>query len=244
MILKELETKGDSDTIFCSKLRLHLRTEVEKQFGWILEDTTDKNIYLLASCVDPRYGALEFLQSSDQKDAIWNTLFSNIKEMNLYGTEEEKKLRMSDSRMKVAQEKHLEAQIELLRATFESKKNEFANLTCPFDFWKTDKTFGLLHDYAKLQLCTMASSTPSERLFSSAGFVSQDRAMMDETNIEYAVMIRQNYHLIENIPLETLLDSLIAQKINVDNVLDLNFCEEDDKDVVDDVDNIDNEYKD
>jgi hypothetical protein len=87
----------------------------------------------------------------------------------------------------------------------------------------------------------MASSTPSERLFSSAGFVSQDRAMMDETNIEYAVMIRQNYHLIENIPLETLLDSLIAQKINVDNVLDLNFCEEDDKDVVDDVDNIDNE---
>jgi hypothetical protein len=95
MILKELETKGDSDTIFCSKLRLHLRTEVEKQFGWILEDTTDKNIYLLASCVDPRYGALEFLQSSDQKDAIWNTLFSNIKEMNLYGTEEEKKLRMT-----------------------------------------------------------------------------------------------------------------------------------------------------
>jgi hypothetical protein len=83
-----------------------------------------------------------------------------------------------------------------------------------------------------MQLGTVATSTPSERTFKSASFIyTTDRPMLNEENVEYMVMIRQNYSLLKRYSLDELLDMLIKEGFDVDTHLDLNFCPDDDDDI-------------
>ena len=45
----------------------------------------------------------------------------------------------------------------------------------PFEFWRNDKQFTIIHFYVKLTLCTMKNSALSEMAFKSASFPSKDR---------------------------------------------------------------------
>jgi hypothetical protein len=74
-----------------------------------------------------------------------------------------------------------------------------------------------------MQLSTMSSSTPSERAFKSASFhYRAERSQFDETNVEYLVMIRQNISLLMSQPLESLLEMLLKQGIDLDNPITKN----------------------
>jgi hypothetical protein len=53
-LFKYLQPNSDEDSEYAKLLSANLLDESMKQFGWILEDTTTKNIYLLSCCVDPK----------------------------------------------------------------------------------------------------------------------------------------------------------------------------------------------
>jgi hypothetical protein len=51
--------------------------EFTKKFQWILTNTTRKNVYLIASCFDCRFGHLNFV-TKDVCDGIWATIVDEI----------------------------------------------------------------------------------------------------------------------------------------------------------------------
>jgi len=230
-MIAHLQPNDDEDTSYAKQLRKNLLEEVEKQFGWILTDTTTKNIYLLSCCVDPRFGSMEFIRGPDSaeiKNGIWKTFTCDLIDMDLFGTPEQVVSRRENVIMKLAQEAALHSQVLLLRTTFETQ-NKFQT-TDPLEFWKQDKSFTLLHDVVRFHLCSMASSAPSERLFKSSNNIfSHDRSQMDPTNVEYATFIRENYHLISNYSVEELVEQLLS--INSNFLLNLDFTEKDESEV-------------
>jgi hypothetical protein len=62
-----------NDNPFCKNLRANLLKEYQEKFGWILKDSSSKNIYLLSACLDPRFGNLEFVDKTT-RDLAWYTL--------------------------------------------------------------------------------------------------------------------------------------------------------------------------
>jgi hypothetical protein len=228
-MIAHLQPNDDEDSSYAKQLRKNLLEEVEKQFGWILTDTTTKNIYLLSCCVDTRFGSMDFIKESKIKDGVWGTFADDLIDMDLFGTQEQILSRKENTIMKSAQEAALQSQILLLRTTFETQKDKYKTLD-PLEFWKQDKSFSLLHDVARFHLCSMASSAPSERLFkSSSNIYSQDRSQMDPTNVEYATFIRENYHLISNYSVEELVDKLLKMDPNL--LLNLDFTDKSEIDV-------------
>jgi hypothetical protein len=109
-MIAHLQPNDDEDSSYAKQLRKNLLEEVEKQFGWILTDTTTKNVYLLSCCVDPRFGSMEFIKEPKIKDEIWKTFTDDLIDMDLFGTQEQILSRKENSIMKSALRTHHFAQ--------------------------------------------------------------------------------------------------------------------------------------
>jgi len=80
-------------------------------------------------------------------------------------------------------------------------------------FWKQNASrFEMVVSYAKMHLCLIATSIPSEKTFRSATFLySAERANLDESDAEKIVFIRQNMHFVDMIPRDILVKKLLER---------------------------------
>jgi hypothetical protein len=227
------------DNDYCKALRANLLDEMKNKFGWILTDSTTKNVYLLASIFDPRFGHLHFVEK-EVKDGIWRTAKEEILDMEMEGMVINGQTCLDQSSLDKLRESKaviLEHQLLILRTTFEDKnfRSQHKDFD-PLEYWKTDKNLLALHEYAKLQLCTMSSSAPVERSFKSASrFSTDDRPNLEPENVEMCTFIRENYRFIKDCSISDLLDKILEMK-QVDTDLAIHLTDLPGEETVDDED--------
>lgn len=133
------------------------------------------------------------------------------------------------------------AQLKMLRVTFENKNFKATYKSQdPLEFWKLNTSLNGLHQFARLQLGTMSSSTPIERGFkTSSRFSTFDRPNLSPSSIEMCTFVAANYHFIEKFSIGELLDKILEMKKSNPMVFDdLKELGDEDDDEVDEIDEV------
>ena len=181
MLSIPLESEG------AEQLRKKFVTSVNVRLGWML---TEVNVSLQAACFDPEYAALPFVDQKI-KDSTWSSLIGEGNLINNQNSENSLYPNITT----------VEAELKELRTFFEKKFVKDDGYPGVLGWWKNFKNGERLKHLAAKFLAIPATSTPSERAFSCAGFIyNQRRANLDEDTVEKLVFIRDNMNLIpENI---------------------------------------------
>ena len=133
----------------------------------------------MAAAMDSRYGHLDFLDRN-LRNEVWRHL-----EMEACNLEHNNRFT-----------KLISSSLEILRDTFEANKTLLQNVD-PLQYWKNETSMlSSLHFVARLLLAIPASSASSERVFSAAGFIHNERrATLTDEHVESMVFIRENFAL-------------------------------------------------
>lgn len=179
----------------------------------------EPNLALAAAALDPKFGHLRFV-TDDVRNRLVDALVDWTMEFpkpNGHGVTIDVELEES-------------TQHTILRSTFRSLHRHLLekaphqctndNLYLPqtvaearqydvFDFWRTVEGLEGIRHIARLVLCVPATSAPSERVFSSAGFiVSKNRARLDDENVVMLATIRDHLNrFVSNEQRKAFLDS-------------------------------------
>jgi hypothetical protein len=201
LLLRCLRSLNDlnSDDNATKTLKRRLRTALNNRLGYIV---AKPNLALAAAALDPKYGHLRFVDDNVRKLLIealvdWTIEFPK------------------PSGIGVSVDINIDEDIhrKMLRSTFQSLHRHLLNNAPPqcaadslyipteaeskrydaLDFWRTVDGLDNIRHIARLVLCVPATSAPSERVFSSAGFiVSKNRARLDDDNVVMLATIRDH----------------------------------------------------
>ena len=166
------------------KLRASFLNSVKSRLEWIIKEDS---IPLRAAVLDPEYASLPFVDSK-VKDKVYDSI---LKELTEKCTEKENTLYPTGN-------KSIETELKELRVFFETKFKKDENYRGPLNWWKNFVGGSKFWPVVKKYLSIPCTSTPSERAFSCAGFLyDEKRANLEEDSVEKLVFIREN---IEYLP--------------------------------------------
>lgn len=176
------------------KIRTGLLKSTKERLGHIL---TKDNLAIRCALIDPKYTKLEFVEK-EVKDHAWKGIVDDnrpvLKEESIYPQTAD----------------FFENEVKKLRTFFESC--DLSHVKDSLLWWKGWQEGKRLHNLARRYLCVPATSTPSERCFSDAGFIyNKKRASLDEDTVERLVFIRENFHFVPK-NLSKLLKDYVEKK--------------------------------
>jgi hypothetical protein len=187
--------QGDTAEISFVKslLREHM-TERCEQFC----EVTDVNVALpiLAAALHPKHcNYLSAFLSEEQLDVVWERVHAEALKLSLGDEDDDNENRRKRARMRRMVRIEVEGSREAIAEYCESVAEEERTLK---GFWDGEgATYPHIREAAKMILGIPATSAPSERDFSRAGFVDR-RAHFNCDRIELAVVVRQNAFLLGN----------------------------------------------
>jgi len=173
-IFKHLKSKKATEPLIVISMKELLLKEMNDRFLWII---TEPNLAMEAALIDPTVDTT-FLEP-EVKNQAWN----EIKKMQV------EFLKAENDPLVVAM---VNAEVNFIRQQLET----IAKLGKPknaLDFWKDWKHGKVLSFVVRKLLSIPATSSSSERAFSSAGFVyNEERASLDIDNAEKLIFLREN----------------------------------------------------
>ena len=177
-LLHKLLTKSLLVKPYDAKLAKSIKGVVLKDLESRYNDISTNQLLNKACFLDPRFKTLGFL-SDQQKQTIRQQIETEAQEMILKSSEEppEKKRRQETKGLMLLLEEVIDIHVED-DSTDEAKKeiNKYLCLDTatenPLKWWQDNiKQFPLLGKLARKYLCVPATSVPSERAFSTAGYI-------------------------------------------------------------------------
>lgn len=199
---------------FCSTLSL----ELKKKFG--LDPINPVSVLSLAAALDPRSRGLTYLNDDNSQAALKQELLQRmIKNSSVddeQGSKEKEAAPPPKKKKKSKQPKGKDYELEFFFGGDSSDKECPRNVliqqelntyfaerppsadTEPLSWWKVNATrYPTMSELAKQLLCIPATSVPSERVFSAAGYiVSKLRAALSPENVDALLFLRQNKSLL------------------------------------------------
>ena len=162
---------------------------------WHLDSFTPSNISILATALDPRFRQLCFL-TEEQRDLIQTELL-------LRNNEDESTEPPSPKKNKTAFDFLLGEEDDAC-TSFTTEVSQFitekpiSHDNDALEWWKMNASrFPRLAEIARRLLCVPASSTASERLFSTAGLtVSKIRNSLKPENVDALLFLNKNCSLL------------------------------------------------
>ena len=171
----------------------------------------------LASALDPRFKSLDFL-SKEEQAGVWEDAMAEVKKLQegeaapVRSTahaaededegEDEKKsglaFLLGSTRSTTVDQEADEVSRYMLEPSSAS-----VDKTCPLRWWKTNESrFPMLAKVAKKVLAIPATSTPKERLFSTAGLIcTKKRARLSAKHVDMLVFLHENRQFLEPVRL-------------------------------------------
>jgi hAT family protein len=184
---------GEDETV--GKLRAQLLVESTRSLGWIL---TTCNIALQAAALDPRYSKLEFI-SSDIREEVWKSLAEQATHLENEVLEQEYMLLALKS-----------IWVELER------QSALLSTEDPLQWWKNKSKsprYAAVARLARALLAIPATSTASERAFSTAGHIfSKKRGRLAVERVEMLVFVRENLNILSLSRLKELYDKMVESE--------------------------------
>lgn len=201
LLLRCLRTLDDNaaDDNSTKALKRRLRASLTKRLGYIVNEP---NLALAAAAFDPRFGHLRFVD-----DGVRERLVDALVDWTIEFPKPVGNGVSIDIEIDEATER------SLLRSTYTSLRRHLLAKAPPqcandelylpteveakrydaFEFWRTAEGLDNIRHIARLVLCVPATSAPSERVFSSAGFiVNKNRARLDDENVVMLATIRDH----------------------------------------------------
>lgn len=204
-LLKCVGGNTSDNEIICAFTK-KLQTELKERF---LSNDTDVSLILLSAIVDPRYKRLKYTESEKLKDKAKHALVQKVQNImskpvatSPSASPPKKKQRVSATLLDSSSSDDDEVPLacastaltslhEVERYLKEPKCGKNAN---PLHWWRDHESqFPTVSQVARQLLCTPATSTPSERVFSTAGNIaSVKRSMLKPQNLNALIFLAHN----------------------------------------------------
>ena len=168
---------------------------------WLLDNIAPKKVSVLATALDARFRTLKFL-TEDQKLAVRAELSSLMTAAD--GESNSTVSPPSPKRQKTAFDILLGEQDESENTSIEDELHRYLSEKVaprnsnPLEWWKQNNfRFPVLAKVARSILCIPATSTLSERLFSTAGLtVTKLRSCLKPENVDALVFLNKNFEYL------------------------------------------------
>ena len=201
LVSKLATTANDSHII----LEFKTKVVADLKQRWKLDELDTDGLSVLATALDPRFRQLKFL-SNEQR--------SEVKEELLRRASATEKANGSATSVDPPAPKRAKSAFDILLG--EEEDTVASNDTCdaqlaqffvekaaphstnPIDWWRQNEfRFPQLAEVARSVLCVPATSTPSERLFSTAGLtVTKLRNCLKPDNVDALVFLNKNFEYL------------------------------------------------
>lgn len=199
----------EGDSAIVKRLKSAIRTDLVARFP----DNGNYILAWLASALDPRFKSLTFL-SEDNKTAVWKHLGEELKKVTPAPDEAADKESAGGNEGEVSALAFLLGSNTTTGAANDESSSElqrYRQELCsvdsgpPLQWWKANcKRFPNLAKVAKKVLAIPATSTPTERLFSTAGLVChKKRARLLPENVDKLVFLHENRKFLDSVKIKS-----------------------------------------
>ncbi|RXN13638.1 zinc finger BED domain-containing 1-like protein [Labeo rohita] len=188
----------EDDSPAIREMKNTLITEIDSR--WQLLSLEPSSIYLLSSALDQRFKHLKFLEK-EKKDLVYIEVVCLAEHLHQQQT---------DRNVEELSASHREEEILMLRESDDEEEEEHGDgakkemeqylkdttkvQSGPLAWWKQNSDrYPKLAFAAKHLLCVPATSTPSERIFSKAGYiVNKTRSSLLPENVDKLIFLAHN----------------------------------------------------
>ena len=169
---------------------------------WGIDELDASQIPMLATAVDPRFCNLKFLHEKLKSEVKLELL--RLATAFFESTQSDGEARPSCKKTKTAFDILLGEEEEVTDNSCEAELNQYfaekvaTRDTDPLQWWSMNEfRFKTLAQVARSILCVLATSTASERLFSTAGLaVTNLRSCLKPDNVDAFVFLNKNFKLL------------------------------------------------
>ena len=197
LVSQLVSTEDDSATM--RQFKVTVSSTLRRR--WSLDNIAPKKVSVLATALDARFRTLKFL-TEDQKLAVRAELLSLMTAAD--GESNSTVSPPSPKRQKTAFDILLGEQDEGENTSIEDELHRYftekvaPRNSNPLEWWKQNSfRFPVLTKVARLILCIPATSTSSERLFSTAGLtVTKLRSCLKPENVDALVFLNKNFEYL------------------------------------------------
>ncbi len=210
-------TPNTSDSTTIRNFKIKVTTGLTKRWGLDGEVLERNRLSVIATAVDPRFKLLKSLTESDVEAVKQELLrISTFLESCI-------EVQQVDQATSPPQQKKSKSALDILLGEEEvsstdsedcidAEITQFYSEKCvsrdtdPVEWWRENqKRFPLISKVAKYTLCIPATSTASERLFSTAGLtVSKLRSCLKPENVDALTFLHANYRYLKTLDRDRL----------------------------------------
>ena len=172
---------------------------------WELNSITTSQVSVIATAIDPKFRQLKFLDEYEVKTELVRRAAAVEMSVHVPPTDDfttppspKKSKSALDILLGEEEASSPDGSIEAEITQFYMEK-PVPRDTNPMDWWRENNTrFPKLAQLAKSVLCVPATSTPSKRLFSTAGLtVSKLRSCLKPENVNALIFLNANYDYLK-----------------------------------------------